>query len=98
VSERREEVSYLTGDATSGPAGRRYPAPGGDVLNGPRPHPSAGAGRSPERLGPEPSRKAELVSTESYEKLKIELQEEEPALAERAVEPVILQIKTNEGW
>jgi hypothetical protein len=39
----------------------------------------------------------ELVSTESYEKLKADLEEKERALAEQAVELAILRKKTNGG-
>jgi transposase-like protein len=50
-----------------------------------------------QRLGAKPGRKVELVSTESYEKLKAELEEKERALAEQAVELAILRKKTNGG-
>ena len=49
------------------------------------------------RLGAKPGRKVELVSTESYEKLKADLEEKERALAEQAVELAILRKKTNGG-
>jgi len=49
------------------------------------------------RLGAKPGRKVELVSTESYEKLKAELEEKERALADQAVELSILRKKTNGG-
>ena len=49
------------------------------------------------RLGAKPGRKVELVSTESYEKLKAELEEKERALADQAVELAILRKKTNGG-
>ena len=42
-------------------------------------------------------RKVDLVSTESYEKLKAELVEKERALADQAVELTILRKKTNGG-
>ncbi len=50
-----------------------------------------------QRLGAKPGRKVELVSTESYEKLKAELAEKERALADQAVELTILRKKTNGG-
>lgn len=50
-----------------------------------------------QRLGAKPGRKVELVSTESYEKLKADLEEKERALAEQAVELAILRKKTNGG-
>jgi transposase-like protein len=50
-----------------------------------------------QRLGAKPGRKVELVSSESYEKLKAELEEKERALAEQAVELAILRKKTNGG-
>ena len=50
-----------------------------------------------QRLGAKPGRKVELVSTESYDKLKAELQEKERALADQAVELTILRKKTNGG-
>jgi len=49
------------------------------------------------RLSAKPGRKVEVVSTESYDKLKAELQEKERALAEQAVELAILRKKTNGG-
>jgi transposase-like protein len=49
------------------------------------------------RLGAKPGRKVETVSTESYEKLKAELEEKERALADQAVELAILRKKTNGG-
>ena len=49
------------------------------------------------RLGAKPGRKVEVVSTESYEKLKAELEEKERALADQAVELAILRKKTNGG-
>ena len=49
------------------------------------------------RLGAKPGRKVEVVSTESYEKLKAELEEQERALADQAVELAILRKKTNGG-
>jgi transposase-like protein len=49
------------------------------------------------RLGAKPGRKVEVVSTESYDKLKAELEEKERALAEQAVELAILRKKTNGG-
>ena len=49
------------------------------------------------RLGAKPGRKVELVSTESYEKLKADLEEKERALAEQAGELAILRKKTNGG-
>jgi transposase-like protein len=49
------------------------------------------------RLGAKPGRKVELVGTESYEKLKADLEEKERALAEQAVELAILRKKTNGG-
>jgi transposase-like protein len=49
------------------------------------------------RLGAKPGRKVEVVSTESYDKLKAELQEKERALAEQAVELAILRKKTSGG-
>ena len=50
-----------------------------------------------QRLGAKPGRKVESVSTESYEKLKAELEEKERALADQAVELTILRKKTNGG-
>ena len=50
-----------------------------------------------QRLGAKPGRKVELVSTESYDQLKAELQEKERALADQAVELAILRKKTNGG-
>jgi transposase-like protein len=50
-----------------------------------------------QRLGAKPGRKVELVSTESYEKLKAELGEKERALADQAVELTILRKKTHGG-
>jgi transposase-like protein len=50
-----------------------------------------------QRLAAKPGRKVELVSGESYDKLKAELQEKERALAEQAVELAILRKKTNGG-
>jgi transposase-like protein len=50
-----------------------------------------------QRLGAKPGRKVELVSSESYEKLKAELEEKERALADQAVELAILRKKTNGG-
>jgi len=50
-----------------------------------------------QRLSAKPGRKVELVSSESYEKLKAELEEKERALAEQAVELAILRKKTNGG-
>ena len=50
-----------------------------------------------QRLGAKPGRKLELVSTESYETLKAELQEKERTLADLAVELAILRKKTNGG-
>jgi transposase-like protein len=50
-----------------------------------------------QRLGVKPGRKVELVSSESYEKLKAELEEKERALADQAVELAILRKKTNGG-
>ena len=49
------------------------------------------------RLGAKPGRKVEVVSTESYDKLKTELEEKERALADQAVELAILRKKTNGG-
>ena len=49
------------------------------------------------RLGTKPGRQVELVSTESYDRLKAELQEKERALADQAVELAILRKKTNGG-
>ena len=48
-----------------------------------------------QRLSAKPGRKPELVSTQSYETLKTELQEKERALADLAVELAILRKKTN---
>jgi transposase-like protein len=48
-----------------------------------------------QRLSAKPGRKLEVVSTESYETLKAELQEKERALADLAVELAILRKKTN---
>ena len=50
-----------------------------------------------QRLGAKPGRKVESVSSESYDKLKAELQEKERALADQAVELAILRKKTNGG-
>ena len=50
-----------------------------------------------QRLSAKPGRKLEVVSTESYETLKAELQEKERALADQAVELAILRKKTNGG-
>jgi transposase-like protein len=50
-----------------------------------------------ERLSAKPGRKPELVSTQSYETLKTELQEKERTLADLAVELAILRKKTNGG-
>ena len=50
-----------------------------------------------QRLAAKPGSKVELVSSESYEKLKAELEEKERALAEQAVELAILRKKTNGG-
>jgi hypothetical protein len=47
-----------------------------------------------QRLGVKPGRKVALVSSESYDKLKAELQEKERALADQAVELAILRKKT----
>ena len=49
------------------------------------------------RLGAKPGRKVEMVSTDSYDRLKAELQEKERALADQAVELAILRKKTNGG-
>lgn len=48
-----------------------------------------------QRLSAKPGRKLEVVSTESYDTLKAELQEKERALADLAVELAILRKKTN---
>ena len=50
-----------------------------------------------QRLGAKPGRKAEVVSADSYEELKRELQQKERALADLAVELAILRKKTNGG-
>lgn len=50
-----------------------------------------------QRLKAKPGRQPEMVSTESYDKLKAELQEKERALADQAVELAILRKKTNGG-
>ena len=50
-----------------------------------------------QRLSAKPGRKLELVSTQSYEALKAELQEKERTLADLAVELAILRKKTNGG-
>jgi transposase-like protein len=49
------------------------------------------------RLAAKPGRQVAVVSTESYEKLKAELEEKERALADQAVELAILRKKTNGG-
>jgi transposase-like protein len=48
-----------------------------------------------QRLSAKPGRKQEVVSTESYETLKAELQAKERTLADLAVELAILRKKTN---
>lgn len=48
-----------------------------------------------QRLSAKPGRKLEVVSTESYETLKAELQAKERTLADLAVELAILRKKTN---
>jgi transposase-like protein len=48
-----------------------------------------------DRLSAKPGRKPELVSAESYETLKAELQAKERTLADLAVELAILRKKTN---
>ena len=50
-----------------------------------------------QRLSAKPGRKQEVVSTESYEAIKRELQEKERALADLSVELAILRKKTNGG-
>ena len=50
-----------------------------------------------QRLGAKPGRKAEVVSADSYEELKRELQQKERALADLSVELAILRKKTNGG-
>jgi transposase-like protein len=50
-----------------------------------------------QRLNAKPGRKSEVVSTESYETLKAELQDKERALADLTVELAILRKKTNGG-
>jgi len=50
-----------------------------------------------QRLNAKPGRKAEVVSTASYETLKAELQDKERALADLTVELAILRKKTNGG-
>lgn len=52
-----------------------------------------------ERLSAKPGRKLAVVSTESYETLKAELQAKERTLADLAVELAILRKKTNgDSW
>ena len=50
-----------------------------------------------QRLGAKPGRKAEVVSAEVHEKLKVDLLEKERALADQAVELTILRKKTSGG-
>jgi transposase-like protein len=50
-----------------------------------------------QRLSAKPGRKADVVSSASYETLKHELQEKERALADQSVELAILRKKTNGG-
>ena len=50
-----------------------------------------------QRLSAKPGRKLEVVSTQSYEILKTELQEKERTLADLAVELAILRKKANGG-
>lgn len=50
-----------------------------------------------QRLSAKPGRKQDLVSTETYQALKLELQDKERALADLAVELGILRKKTNGG-
>ena len=48
-----------------------------------------------QRLGARPGRRQTLVSTESYEAIKIELERKEKALADMSVELMILRKKTS---
>jgi hypothetical protein len=48
-------------------------------------------------LDAKPGCKVEVVSTETYEKIKSELEGKERALADQAMEPAILRIETNVG-
>jgi hypothetical protein len=50
-----------------------------------------------QRLSAKPGRKQDVVSTESYEAIKRELQEKERALADLSVELAILRKKTSGG-
>ena len=50
-----------------------------------------------ERLSARPGKKPRMVSLESYEALKRELEEKERALAEHAVELTMMRKKTNGG-
>ena len=50
-----------------------------------------------QRLSAKPGRKQGQVSTETYEAIKIELQEKERTLADLSVELAILRKKTNGG-
>ena len=50
-----------------------------------------------QRLSAKPGRKQEVVSTDSYEAIKRELQEKERALADLSVELAILRKKTSGG-
>ncbi len=50
-----------------------------------------------QRLGAKPGRKESQISTEAYEAIKRELQDQERALADLSVELAILRKKTNGG-